>query len=458
MLAEEQGRSLQPRKVRCNKRGSSAGAAADGSERKMRSRRPAGRRRYCCYANPSIEFLLSILNSRGRIFAKRISKEEMASQTYARYRFYLRQRPTMLAVFSVLAVVFFLGVTVLSRVHQAQRQAIGERWFNRGVADLNAKRFDAAVTDFRAALLYSLDDYSYRLNLAEALIGQGHMEQASAYLMSLWEREPENGVVNLELARIAAQRGETENAVRYYHNAVYAVWPSQQEGMRRDARLELIELLLRIDAKAQAQGELIALEENARPDAVQQERIGELFLRAEDYEHALGAYNVALKSDRHNPAALAGAGYAAFELGRYPLAQRYLQAAVAANPKDSATAERLKTTQLVLQMDPFRRQIPMAERDRIVMEAFAAAGQRLKSCTLPRVTGTGPANAQPSLSDDWTRLRPRITEAGLRRNPDLVDTAMDLVFRIERETSTKCGTPTGTDLALLLISKVHEGG
>jgi tetratricopeptide (TPR) repeat protein len=384
-------------------------------------------------------------------------EEEMASKAYARYRFYLRQRPTMLAVFSVLAVVLSLGVTVLSRAHQAQRQAIGERWFNRGIADLNGKRFDAAVIDFRSALLYSPDEYAYQLNLAEALIGEGSVGQASAYLINLLAREPENGVVNLELARIAAQREETETAVRYYHNAVYAVWPSDQEGRRRAARLELIELLLRIHAKAQAQSELIALAENVGPDPALQQRIGDLFLRAEDYEHALRAYNVALKSDRHNAAVLAGAGYAAFELGRYPLAQRYLQAAVVANPKDSATAERLKTAQLVLHMDPFRRQMPVAERDQIVVEAFAAAGQRLKSCTLPAVTGAGTGKTQPSLSGEWARLKPRITEAGLRRNPDLAETAMDLVFRIERETSTVCGTPTGTDLALLLISRVHEG-
>jgi tetratricopeptide (TPR) repeat protein len=380
----------------------------------------------------------------------------MLSEAYARYRFYLRQRPTMLAMFSVLAVVFFLGVTVLSRTHQAQRQAIGERWFRRGIADLNAKRFDAAVTDFRAALLYSPDEYSYQLNLAEALIGEGHTGQASAYLINLWEREPENGVVNLELARIAAQRGETDSAIRYYHNAVYAVWPSNEEGKRLDARLELIELLLRIGAKRQAQSELIALAENAEHDPALQERIGNLFLRAEDYEHALGAYNAALKSDRQDAAALAGAGHAAFELGRYQSAQHYLQSAISANPNDSQSAEWLKTAQLVLHLDPFRRQIPAAERNRIVAEAFAAAGQRLKSCALPTTTAIGPVSA-PSLSDEWARLKPQMTEAGLRRNQDLAEKAMDLVFRIERETNLMCGTPTGTDLALLLISRMHEG-
>jgi transcriptional regulator GlxA family with amidase domain len=54
-------------------------------------------------------------------------------------------------------------------------------------------------------------------------------------------------------------------------------------------------------------------------------------------------------------------------------------------------------------------------------------------------------------------MKPRVTEQGLRRDPDLVGKAMDLVFEIERQTSTTCGTPTGTDLALLLIGQLHEG-
>jgi tetratricopeptide (TPR) repeat protein len=378
--------------------------------------------------------------------------ESMASQAIARYRLYLQQRPVILATLPVLAVVCFLAVTGLARAHQAQRQAIGERWFSRGNSDLNAKRYDAAVTDFRAALLYSPDEYSYQLKLAEALIGEGHTGQALAYLTNLWGRQPENGIVNLELARIAAQRGETDDAIRYFHNAVYSVWAADDEGMRRNARLELIELLLRIHDKAQAQGELIALAANVGPDPVQQGRIAELFLRAEDYQHALAAFNAVLKSDRHNGAALAGAGRAAFELGQYRVAQQLLQSAVASDANDTASAERLKTTQLVLHMDPFRRQIPVAKRDRIVVEAFQAAGERLKSCKLAAVT-----SGQPSLSDEWERLKPRISAEGLRRNPDLAETAMDLVFRIERETSTACGTPTGTDLALLLISKMHEG-
>jgi len=405
----------------------------------------------------------------------------------------------MLGALTALALVLFLAVGGVSRAFHAQQDALGQRWFNRGVADLKARRFDAAVVEFRAALRYSRDDYTYQLNLAEALMGLGHTGEAQAYFINLWEREPEDGLVNRELARIAAQRGETEKAQRYYHNAIYATWPEDQPGEqeveRRETRLELILFLLKIHAKAQAQAELVALSENlsngssqdkasdeaAQDEAAQQARIAELFLRVQDYEHALAAYRAVLRSDRHNPAALAGAGMAAFDLGLYPAAQPYLRAAAAAEPSDAQIASTLAITDTVLAADPFRRGISVAQRDRIAAQAFAIAGERLLACNATEGTAetssqrngttasadaaknsaasgsTHAAGPQPSLSERWEKMKPQINEAELRRNPDLVEPAMELVFGIERQTSTTCGTPEGTDMALLLIAKLHEG-
>jgi tetratricopeptide (TPR) repeat protein len=374
------------------------------------------------------------------------------------FRRYLRQEPVILALLSGLAVIFFVAVTALSHLYQAQQEFLGNRWFMRGTTDLKQRHFDAAVMEFRSALLYSRDSYAYRLNLAESLIGLKRTGEAYAYFINLWDREPENGLVNLELARIAAQKGETEPALRYYHNAIYATWPGDEQVQRRETRLELIGYLLNINAKAHAQAELIALAANLEDDPSQQARVGDLFVQTQDYEHALAEYRLSLKAQPHDPAALAGAGLAAFQLGRYNIAERYLQAAMSANPNDAQSAARLKAAALIMQMDPFQRQISVAQRDRIVLEAFAAAGQRLDSCSAAGAA-KGPATipvAQPALSEEWAKMKPQITEPGLRRDPDLVNTAMELVFSIERQTSNACGAASETDAALLLIAKLHE--
>lgn len=366
----------------------------------------------------------------------------------ADYRLYLRQRPVILSLLSLLAISFFLMVTGLSKAYHAQRESLGDRWSSRGAADLGAKRFDAAVTDFRAALLYSPDNYDYQLNLAEALIGLKRTGEASAYLLNLWDRQPQDGLVNLELARIAAQRNQTDQAIRYYNGAVYAAWNPQQEFHRRSARVELIELLLATNAKSQALAELMALEKNQGKDPSQPEQLGDLFLRAEDYGHALEAFRDTLRTEPRNSEALAGAGRAAFALGQYAMAQHYLQEAVNANAQDQQSQQQLETAEMVLKMDPFRPQMPAAERHRAVLEAFTVAGERLKNCAA--------TIGSHDLSGEWTNLNPRVTERGLQRDPNLIEAAMDLVFRIERETSASCGPPTGKDLALLLISKSHE--
>jgi Flp pilus assembly protein TadD len=84
----------------------------------------------------------------------------------------------MLAVLSSLAVLFFLAVTGLSHIYRAQQEALGSRWFTRGRTEINAGHFGGAVSDFRAALLYSRDDYSYQFNLAEALVGLKRTSEA----------------------------------------------------------------------------------------------------------------------------------------------------------------------------------------------------------------------------------------------------------------------------------------
>ncbi len=91
----------------------------------------------------------------------------------------------------------------------------------------------------------------------------------------------------------------------------------------------------------------------------------------------------------------------------------------------------------------------------MVVDAFAIAGQRLQACGAS-AGSIAPAGSQSGLADTWNELKPKITERGLARDPDLVESTMDLVFEIERGTAG-CGVSSQPDQALLLISNLHGG-
>jgi tetratricopeptide (TPR) repeat protein len=363
---------------------------------------------------------------------------------------YLKREPVTLALLTGLAVVFFLAVSALTRVYSTQRESLAKRWAARGVHDLNSSLYQPAVEDFRTALLYDRDNGAYQLSLAEALLGLHRDNEAEAYLVNLGDREPDNGMVSLELARIAASKGETERALRFYHNAIYGNWAGNPDIPMRKARLELIAYLVRIDARQQADAELIDLAAaSVAGDAAQQIQLGQMFASVGDDLRALSAFQTALQRERHNPLALAGAGEAAFQLGRFPLSERYLARAHAVAPGDAEIARRLNMAQIVLHWDPFRQQVSVAERRRIAIEAFAASGDRLKSCTA--------ANQQEqALQQQWQKLEPQVTERTINRQPDLVTTIMQLAFNIEKQTANHCGPQNDADRALLLVAQLRE--
>ena len=377
-------------------------------------------------------------------------------------RWYAAREPIVLGVLTLLAFAGFAAVGALSNLFHRDQQERGSRWYNRGIADVQAQQLTRAIADFRTALLFSRDNYLYQLGLAQALAAQsqGGQQEAKVYLMDLWERQPENGTVNLALARIAAQRGDKDEALRYYHNAIYALWNQNPDAQRRAARFELTEFLLRENATTEAQAELIALSTDLPENPAIHVHVADLFMQTQDYEHALQEYRQALKLDHQDPAALAGIGRASFQLGNYSTSQRYLKQAVAAGA-DSGSGELLDSVNLVLKMDPFQRRLPSSQRTQIAVQAFNTAGQRLQECIAQQpapATGSAPSDEQ-GLQTRWSAMKPKITEAALRRDPDAIEAAMDLVFE-----SSKGKRRRGVWsaywpelLALFLISKLHEG-
>ena len=370
---------------------------------------------------------------------------------------FLRRPPIIFSLLSIAAILAFLAVTHLVNRFREQEKALARHLYAQGQMDLDSGRPDHAIGYFRAALTYDRNDFQYQLGLARALRDTGRTDESKSYLMNLWERSPEDGAVNLALGRLAVRQGLTDEAIHYYHNATYGIWYSDPETHRRNAQFELVDFLLRQNARPQAQAELITLAASLPPDPELETRLAQMFAGLGDYEHAFSEYETALEHDRQNVAASAGAGEAAFQLHRYGTAEKYLATAVKLDPSNSTVSQQLQTARLILEIDPFVRGISTSERSHRIKISFDRAGARLEECAAKQGTSDDSSSGSTSLLQDWTAVKAKVSRRGAFFEPDMAESVMDLVFQIELQTQKACGDAVGLDQALLLLAQDRNG-
>jgi tetratricopeptide (TPR) repeat protein len=373
-----------------------------------------------------------------------------------------RSAPVILLVLTLAAVIGFAAVGHLVTRFTANQQARGRKLYALGLTDAAAGQYDEAIEVFRAALTCDPTNSQYQLSLARALRDSNdprRLDEAESYLIALWQRAPQDAAVNLALARVAAHRGSIEDATRYYHNAMYGVWNAEPDANRNRARIELIQFLLKKNARAQADSELIALTTALPPNPDQHMEAAQLFKQAQDYAGALSQYEEVLRLEPENATAFGGAGEAAYYSGNYATAEHYLREAVNANHDDSNARELLASADLIIRTNPFHSHISDAERNRRIVAAFAQAEERLTNCTQQTSAATktaGSASSLTALQSRWTQVHPDLDHLRSPGETDLPDAIMDVVFQIEQQTAATCGQPQGVDLALLLISEKRQ--
>ncbi len=375
-----------------------------------------------------------------------------------------RSAPVILLVLTLAAATGFAAVSHLVARYTANQQARGRKLYDQGLADARAVRYDDAIAAFRAALTCDPTNSLYQLSLARALRDSNdprRLDEAESYLIALWQRAPQDASINLALARVAAHRGSIEDATRYYHNAMYGVWNTEPDSNRNKARIELIQFLLKKNARAQADSELIALATALPSDPGAHLEAAQLFAQAQDYPGALAQYEDVLRIDPRNSIAMSGAGETAYRSGNYATAQRYLRSAVSANGDDADARQRLASADLIIHTNPFHSHISDAERNRRIIAAFAQAQIRLTACARQasvdlKIGNSSPESPLPDLQSRWITAKPNLDHLRSPAETDLPDEIMDVVFQIEQQTAAICGPPQSLDLALLLISKKRE--
>jgi tetratricopeptide (TPR) repeat protein len=357
-------------------------------------------------------------------------------------------------------IVLFIATSFSVTAYHAKEHSLAQQWYASGERDLTAGHAEAAIEDFQTALIYSHDDPLIEFKLAHALTVAGHLHQARAYLLALWEREPGSGAVNLELAQLAARSGSVQEASQYYHDALYGQWDEHPAEHRRMAGLDLAEFLIKVGQKAQAQAELIALTADLPNDPALETRVGLLLMQTGEYEHAVPLFRQALRLDPNNLPALEAAGEASFETSGYQATRRYLSRAKRLGTLSPQSQQRLETATLIQQSDPLAPRLRAKERASRSLAAFNQSLERLNQCSAARGISFDNGPQQSDLQQLHTQaaaLQPQVNARNLARDSDLLLKATDMAFQIEQVTERVCGEPQGLDLALLLLSRVQEG-
>lgn len=367
-----------------------------------------------------------------------------------------------LAFLILLAVtgVLFAITLFLFRSFSARRADIARQAGEDGRVALNEHRPHEAIADLRTALVYAPSERSYELLLAQALGEDGRLEEADSYFLNLWEAQPGDGSINLQLARLARQRHDAQHAINYYRASIFGSWNGDGITRRREVRLELANFLIDQKQFNLAQTELLIAASNAPPDPTLSLSFGETLLRANDPSDAMKEYQKAIVEDPQNAIAYEDAGRLAYKLGDYTQAHDYLQRALrdsagavssSAEPEGD-TATLLKNSERLVLLDP-NSAATRSDRVARILNARAIAKKRLAVCLKQTVT---PSASLDTLAARWTASAPNATRPALMHDDANQDLFRSLIDDTETTTAKLCGVPEGDDALLLLLTQHHR--
>lgn len=324
-------------------------------------------------------------------------------------------------VFSVMVIIFVL-TGFYTRSFRSERADRGQFHFENGQQQMSAQQFDAAISQYRDALLYSRDNPTYRLELSRALLAADQDTEAQTQLTGLRAGSPASGIVNLLLARLAVRQQQTDEAVSHYRMAIHGEWDGDSSVTRLDIRLELIDFLEVAGRQQQLIAELVDLAEIVPDEIGVQTRLAMLLLKSGVYDRASSLFEDLLTSNPGNRGIMLGRADAEFHLGNYLTARtHYNRAQLLA--EDERTDSQIALCNQIIELDPTRRGISLAERIRrsrvLISRALAAIFQCQDS------QGSAIVGPLEPLTTEQADLVDQAETAFADRQPPLIDAAVE---------------------------------
>jgi tetratricopeptide (TPR) repeat protein len=370
----------------------------------------------------------------------------------ARRRLMLRDAVTFLGL-TLLTAVLFAVTLFLFRSFAAHRAELAQRWSERGRIAISQGKPDQAVVALRTALSCAPDDRSSELLLAQALGDAGHLDEAYNYFLGLRETEPGDGFINLRMARLAAQKRDTQAAVNYYRAAIYGTWEGDGTVRRREVRLELARYLIAHHDNDNARSELLIAGGNNPNDVGFALILADLLQQAGYRQDALSYYQKVLALEPKNETALAAAGRMEYEGGNFEEAHRLLEEAVREQgdaPADISTM--IENSARIVSLSPAEK-LSAGERVERILRARELAKRRFDSCVAQVSTAGALASPLQSLGARWANADAKLSREDLLEEAIAQDATIRLIFDTEVQTNQICGAPSGDDALLLLLAK-----
>ncbi len=384
-----------------------------------------------------------------------------------RRRLILADSVSLVTLFAITALLAVL-TNYLYQSYASHQVALANRWLERGEQALRDGKPQVAIDALSSALAYSPSQRSTEIKLAEALAAAGRVQEATVYFNALLESEQGNGLINLQLARLAARQGNPNEAISDYQKAIYGNWEGDGYVRRREVRLELINYLTEHQLFDQARSELLVASGNAPQEDISiQLEIARRMEQAQDPGDALHLYKMLLRHHGNLREALEGAGNTAFQLGRYAEAKRYLARSVesaredeAPSPEVEQSRERLNEATRLLLLYPSSRLSAHEQNVRILADRKLAMA-RLAQCTrdnpLPLAADNGETATPgaPAKSHDGSQNGPQDKSIASLANP-LKNFASRFSRHPADNTANQKAAPSATALLQGLADRWNE--
>jgi Flp pilus assembly protein TadD len=359
---------------------------------------------------------------------------------------------TFIGTFSLvllsIAGLFVIDV-FLAKIDSAESQTEATRLYKDAQRLMASGEYQKASDQINNALAIERGNRDYLQTLAKAQLADGKTSDAENTLSQLLSGNSTDGLANLLMGRVLAKEGRFEEAISYFHRAIYGHWAQDTDGNRRRARFELIDLLANHSLKDELLAELLPVQEETPHDLKTRTRIGDLFLVAGSPERAEEVFRGIEHEAPTDEAAYAGLGKAEFARGNYRTAEKDFQSALRLAPSDETTRQELALCNQLLQLDPTLRGLSQEDRYQRSVKLLQLASTDINECAGNNLS----ADAHALLDHAGDKLKVHVSGPHLG---DASEANLDLAEQIWQARKKECKALANNNPLELVLTRMAQ--